>query len=101
MQPNSSTGGSSTICSAKLTVLVGGLTIGEAAVTTDDFTLGSGNLTLNVEIGVAPWRGRVFTATGVQPLSASSVHMDERVNKVASIRARYGGTGTICDQDRA
>src|SRR5437764_704254 len=32
----------------KLTVLAGGLTQGEAAVTTDDITLGSGKLTLNV-----------------------------------------------------
>src|SRR2546421_265754 len=49
MTPSTTTHGiASTNSDVKLTVLAGGLGIGEGAVTTDDITLGTGSLTLNV-----------------------------------------------------
>src|SRR5439155_834267 len=49
MSPSTTTHGiSSTNSDVKLTVLAGGLTIGELTSTADDITLGAGNLTLNV-----------------------------------------------------
>src|SRR5436853_632330 len=97
MQPNSSTGGSSTICSAKLTVLAGGLTIGEAAVTTDDITLGVGNLTLNVTDNVTQTAGNVITASGLTLVRKGSSNLDEAGNNVVTLAANYSGTISYTD----
>src|SRR2546423_13276772 len=82
---------------AKLTVLAGGLTIGEAAVTTDDITLGSGNLTLNVTGNVAQTAGNVITAAGLQLLGSGSIHLDESGNNVATLAANYSGPISYTD----
>src|SRR2546423_14990085 len=82
---------------AKLTVLAGGLTIGEAAVTTDDISLGSGNLTLNVTGNVTQTAGNVITASGLQLLGSGSVHLDETGNNVATLAANYSGTISYTD----
>src|SRR5204863_6141884 len=66
----------STNSDVKLTVLAGGLTIGESAVTTDDITLGSGNLTLNVVGAVEHVRGHVITPAGLRPCMRGSVRLD-------------------------
>src|SRR5437660_1012884 len=71
----------------KLTVLVGGLVIGEAAVSTDDITLGAGNLTLNVAGNVTQTAGNVITAAGLQLLGSGSIHLDEPANNVATLAA--------------
>src|SRR5206468_1762810 len=93
MMPNSTTHGiSSSNSDVKLTVLAGGLTIGEAAVTTDDITLGSGNLTLNVVGAVTQTSGNVITASGLQLLGTDSVHLDDSGNNVATLAASYSGT---------
>src|SRR5204862_6600235 len=48
MTPSTTTHGiTSTNSDVKLTVLAGGLGVGEGAVTSDDITLGTGNLTLD------------------------------------------------------
>src|SRR5256714_1170474 len=82
---------------AKLTVLAGGLTIGEAAVTTDDISLGSGNLTLNVTGNVTQTAGNVITASGLQLLGSGSIHLDETGNNVATLAANYSGPISYTD----
>src|SRR5207248_2092110 len=62
MTPSTTTHGiSSNNSDVKLTVLAGGLGIGEGAVTSDDITLGTGNLTLNVTGAVTQTSGNVIT----------------------------------------
>src|SRR5438093_7252798 len=63
MSPSTTTHGiGSNNSDVKLTVLAGGLTIGEVAGTADEITLGAGNLTLNVTGNVTQTAGNVITA---------------------------------------
>src|SRR2546429_558462 len=82
-----------------MTVLAGGLVIGEAAVTTDDITLGGGNLTLNVVGNVTQTAGNVITASGLQLLGSGRVHLDESGNNVVTLAANYSGTVSYTDAD--
>src|SRR5438552_1122841 len=75
----------------KLTVLAGGLGVGEAAVTTDDITLGAGNLTLNVVGNVSQVSGNVITASGLQLLGSGSVTLNDSGNNVSTLAANYNG----------
>src|SRR5206468_10061384 len=77
--------------------LAGGLVIGEAAVSTDDITLGAGNLTLNVTGAVTQISGNVITAAGLQLLGSGSVHLDEPANNVATLAASYSGPISYTD----
>src|SRR2546430_2136536 len=89
MSPSTTTHGiSSNNSDVKLTVLAGGLTIGEVAVTTDDITLGAGNLTLNATGVVTQTTGNVITAAGLQLLGSASVPLDEPANNVATLSVR-------------
>src|SRR5437870_4285975 len=98
MAPSTTTHGiSSNNNDVKLTVLAGGLTIGEAAVSTDDITLGAGNLTLNVTGAITQTAGNVITAAGLQLLGSGSVHLDEPANNVATLAASYSGTISYTD----
>src|SRR5207244_1474405 len=98
MSPSTTTHGiSSNNSDVKLTVLTGGLTIGEGAVSTDDITLGSANLTLNVVGNVTQTAGNVITAAGLQLLGSGSVHLDESGNNVATLAAGYSGTISYTD----
>src|SRR2546423_1521096 len=76
---------------AKLTVLAGGLTIGEAAVTTDDISLGAGNLTLNVTGNVTQTAGNVITAAGLQLLSTDERRVEEEGNNRGTPDPCYKG----------
>src|SRR5437762_207901 len=78
-------------------VVAGGLMNGEAAVTTDDITLGVGNLTLNVTGNVTQAAGNVITASGLQLLGSGSIHLDESGNDVATLAANYSGTISYTD----
>src|SRR5258706_4731606 len=114
MTPNTTTSGiSSNNNDVKLTVLAGGLTIGDAVgpLGADDISLGSGNLTLNVTGNVTQTSGNVITAGGLQLLGSGSVHLDEPANNVATLAASYSGpisytdanalvVGTVTDTDR-
>src|SRR5437870_870876 len=95
--PTTTHGISSNNSDVKLTVLAGGLTIGEAAVSTDDISLGSGNLTLNVTGNVTQTAGNVITAAGLQLLGSGSVHLDEPANNVATLAASYSGPISYTD----
>src|SRR5439155_1325166 len=98
MRPSSITHGISRNNSdVKLTVLAGGLTIGEAAVTTDDITLGAGNLTLNVTGAVTQTAGNVITAAGLQLLGSGSVRLHESGNNVVTLAASYSGPISYTD----
>src|SRR5256886_16166983 len=98
MSPSTPADGiSSTNSDVELTVLAGGFTIGEAAVSTDDITLGSGNLTLNVTGAVTQTAGNVITAAGLQLLGSGSVHLDEPANNVATLAANYSGPISYTD----
>src|SRR5207253_2812803 len=98
MTPNTTTHGiSSTNSDVKLTVLAGGLTIGEAAVSTDRMTLGRGSLTLNVTGALTQTAGNVITAAGLQLLGSGSVHLDEPANNVATLAASYSGSISYTD----
>src|SRR5207244_4038656 len=98
MSPSATTSGiTSSGNDVKLTVLAGGLTIGEAAVTTDDITLGAGNLTLNVTGALTQTAGNVITAAGLQLLGSGSVHLDAPANTVATLAAGYSGTISYTD----
>src|SRR5437870_12953097 len=98
--PTTTHGISSTNSDVKLTVLAGGLTIGEGAVSTDDITLGAGNLTLNVTGNVTQTAGNVITAAGLQLLGSGSVHLDESANNVATLAAGYSGPISYTDANR-
>src|SRR2546430_15444152 len=66
MTPSTTTHGiASTNSDVKLTVLAGGLGIGEGAVTSDDITLGTGSLTVKVIGSVTQTSGKVLTAAGL------------------------------------
>src|SRR5438093_653315 len=98
MSPSTTTHGiSSNNSDVKLTVLAGGLVIGEAAVTTDDITLGLGNLTLNVVGNITQTAGNVITAAGLQLLGSGSVRLDESGNNVTTLAA--SDTRTISSTD--
>src|SRR5207253_425851 len=98
MSPSTTTHGiSSNNSDVKLTVLAGGLTIGEAAIATDDITLGAGSLTLNVTGNITQTAGNVITAAGLQLLGSGSVHLDEPANNVATLAAGYSGTISYTD----
>src|SRR5436189_174346 len=98
MSPSTTTHGITTTNNdVKLTVLAGGLTIGEGAVSTDDISLGSGNLTLNVTGNITQTAGNVITAAGLQLLGSGSVHLDEPANNVATLAASYSGPISYTD----
>src|SRR5947199_126207 len=98
MTPNSTTHGiSSSSSDVKLTVLAGGLTIGEAAVTTDDITLASGSLTLNVVGEGKNVEGNRSAEAGLQLLGSGSVHLDDSGNNVATLAASYSGPISYTD----
>src|SRR6185295_2199136 len=98
MTPNSTSSGITTTNSdVKLTVLAGGLTVCEAAITTDDITRGGGNLTLNITGNVTQTAGNVITASGLQLLGSGTVHLDESANNVATLAANYSGPISYTD----
>src|SRR2546430_16828456 len=92
MSPSTPADGiSSTNSDVELTVLAGGLTIGEAAVSTDDISLGAGNLTLNVTGNITQTAGNVITAAGLQLLGSGSVHLDEPAKDRKSVASGKSG----------
>src|SRR5205085_1526236 len=100
MTPSTTTHGITTTNSdVKLTVLAGGLVIGEGAVTTDDITLGAGNLTLNVVAPLTQTAGNLITAAGLQLLGSGSVHLDESGNNVTTLAANTSGPFTLSLHD--
>src|SRR5207237_1084515 len=93
-------GNESTSHEGKLTVLAGGLVIGDAvgAAGTDDITLGTGNLTLNVGGSITQTTANVITAAGLQLLgSGGTVRLDEGANDVTTLAANYNGTISYTD----
>src|SRR5256885_945111 len=90
MSPSTTTHGITTTNSdVKLTVLAGGLTIGELTSTADDITLGAGHLTMPVTFNVTQPSANVVTAAGLQLLGSGSVHLDEPANNVATLAAFF------------
>src|SRR5439155_782932 len=81
----------------KLTILAGGLVIGELTSTADDITLGLGNLILNM-MGNVP-KSAVFPYTTLfrSLLGSGSVHLDETGNNVATLAASYSGPISYTD----
>src|SRR5213078_2993521 len=77
----------------KLTVLAGGLTIGDAVgpLGGDDIALGTGNLTLNVVGAVTQTANNVITAAGLQLLGTGTVTLNDSGNNVATLAANYNG----------
>src|SRR5205814_1938230 len=85
----------------KLTVLAGGLVIGDAvgAAGTDDVTLGTGSLTVNVVGSNTQTTVNVITAAGLQLLgSGGTVRLDEGANDVTTLAASYNGTISYTDK---
>src|SRR5437016_6055506 len=76
----------------KLTVLAGGLGIGDAVgpLGADDISLGTGNLTLNVVGAVTQTANNVITAAGLQLLGSGTVTLNEGGNNVRSEERRVG-----------
>src|SRR5258705_227528 len=100
MTPNTTTSGiTSGGNDVKLTVLAGGLTIGDAVgpLGADDITLGSGNLTLNVTGNVTQTAGNVIMAAGLQPLDNTSEHQDHTPNNFTTLPASYSGPISYTD----
>src|SRR5438105_4406773 len=94
------TSGITTSCvDVKLTVQAGGLRMGDAVVPlgSDDITLGTGNLTLNVVGAVTQTANNVITAAGLQLLGSGTVTLNESGNNVATLAANYNGT--IADRE--
>src|SRR5438105_4735586 len=85
----------------KLTVLAGGLSIGDAVgpLGADDITLGTGNLTLNVVGAVTQTANNVITAAGLQLLGTGTVTLNESGNNVATLAANYNGTIAYTDDN--
>src|SRR5437016_5197791 len=83
----------------KLTVLAGGLGIGDAVGPAggDDITLGTGNLLLNVVGAVTQTANNVITAAGLQLLGTGTVTLNESGNNVATLAANYNGTIAYTD----
>src|SRR5438132_6842203 len=83
----------------KLTVLAGGLTIGDAIgpLGADDIALGTGNLTLNVVGAVTQTANNVITAAGLQLLGSGTVTLNESGNNVATLAANYNGAIAYTD----
>src|SRR5256714_10115094 len=73
----------------KLTVLAGGLTIGDGVSTAQDITLGAGNLTLNVTGNITQTSGNVITAAGLQLLGSGTVTLNDTSSKAATLTADY------------
>src|SRR5439155_1442221 len=73
----------------KLTVLAGGLTIGDGISTTQDIALGTGNLTLNVVGAVTQTANNVITAAGLQLLGTGTVTLNDSGNNVATLAALF------------
>src|SRR5439155_567371 len=98
MTPSTITHGiSSNNSDVKLTVLAGGLTIGASAVTTDDITLGAGNLTLNVTGNVTQTAGNVIPASVLQLLGNGSLHSYPTRRSSDLIAASYSGPISYTD----
>ncbi|MBI1346897.1 hypothetical protein GC163_11480 [bacterium] len=85
----------------KLTVLAGGLTIGDAVGSAgqDDINLGTGDLTLNVVGNVTQLANDVITASGLQLLGSGTVTLNESNNNVATLAANYNGTIAYSDSN--
>src|SRR5437868_768795 len=75
----------------KLTVLAGGLGIGDGVSTTQDISLGTGDLTLNVTGNVTQTAGNVITAAGLQLLGSGTVTLNDAGNNVSTLAANYNG----------
>src|SRR5256714_1667920 len=75
----------------KLTVLAGGLGVGDGVSTAQDITLGAGNLTLNVTGNVTQTSGNVITAAGLQLLGGGTVTLNDIGNNDATPAATYIG----------
>src|SRR5258706_488188 len=100
MTPNTTTSGiSSNNNDVKLTVLAGGLTIGDAVgpAGADDITLGSGNLTLNGKSNVKGKGGNVVGGSGIKKKERGSGRLDEAGNNVATLADRYSGVISYTD----
>src|SRR5438132_1314493 len=83
----------------KLTVLAGGLSIGDAVgpLGAHDITLGTRNLTLNVVGAVKQTANNVITAAGLQLLGTGTITLNESGNNVATLAANYNGTIAYTD----
>src|SRR5436190_1075925 len=83
----------------KLTVLAGGLTIGDAVEIGRAACRerGSGKLTLNVVGAVTQTANNVITAAGLQLLGTGTVTLNESGNNVATLAANYNGTIAYTD----
>jgi len=83
----------------KLTVLTGGVTIGDAVGTVglDDVSLGTGDLTLDVVGNVTQLADNVITASGLQLLGTGTVTLNETANNVGTLAANYNGTIAYTD----
>src|SRR5438046_2172128 len=83
----------------KLTVLAGGLAIGDAVgpLGADDIALGTGNLTRSEERRVGQEANNVITAAGLQLLGSGTVTLNESGNNVATLAADYNGTIAYTD----
>src|SRR5437870_2186877 len=83
----------------KLTVLAGGVTIGDAVSTTQDITLGSGNVTLNIPGPVTQTSGNVILASGLQLLGSGTVTLNDTGNNVSTLAATYNGPIAYTDSN--
>src|SRR5207249_3427854 len=81
----------------KLTVLAGGLTIGELTSTADDITLGAGNLTLNVTGNITQTAGNVVTASRLQLLATANIHPLSLHDALPILAASYSGPISYTD----
>src|SRR5207302_1248875 len=75
----------------KLTVQVGGLSIGQAVST------GAGDLTLNVTGAVTQTATGIITGTGLQLLGSGTVNLDVANNNVVTLAANYSGPISYLD----
>src|SRR4029079_11604687 len=92
MTPNTTTSGiKSGNSDVKLTVLAGGLSIGQAVNT------GAGDLTLNVVGAVTQSASGIITGTGLQLLGTGTVNLDTANNNVTTLAANYSGTISYLD----
>src|SRR5205814_352578 len=81
----------------KLTVLAGGLAIGDGISTTQDIALGTGNLTLNVVGAVTQTANNVITAAGLQLLGSATVTLHESATHLPSPALFRSGTIAYTD----
>src|SRR5438874_1869548 len=101
MTPNTTTHGiTSNNSDVKLTVLAGGLSVGATAdAGADDITLGSGNLTLNVDRKSTEEGSNVILASGLQLLGSGTVHLDDSGNNVSTLAASTSGPISYTDSN--